>query len=140
MLEIGTRFVSSCQNRYPIPEKAATSMSILASFHHTAPMVWLLAYDGEKLAGMAHVTSALFPWANVTQAFIHTIYVEPTYRGGVAFARLLDAVLSWCIDKKCAQVSWIAATGDIENDAKLIAALKKRGWSQSGVDMVKPLQ
>lgn len=139
LLDIGERFVLSCQNFYPSPDRSATAQSIMSSFHHTAPMAWFVAEENGILIGMAFVIASRWIWSHDIQAELRFSYVEPEKRGGTSFYRLMDAVQEWSVSKNAREISFTIATGNADEDERLAETLQKRGWKNSGVNLVKEL-
>lgn len=135
LMEMGGGFVASCPNLYPAPERESTARSILASFHHTAPMVWLIAEEGGAIKGHAFAVASTWIWSQEVQSTIRFIDVVGGHGGGAAFLALLEAVDAWARGKGARECTFTLATG--QNDERTAACLEKRGWVRTGVDLVK---
>lgn len=131
------RHIQSCSNSFPAPDRDCLAQTIMSSFHHTSPMLGLVAYEGSELTGIACAVSSRYLWAPQMQAEIRLVYVSPDHRAGRAFLLLMDAIEGWAKEKNCIEISFALASG--LNDEKTAACLEKRGFKRIGIDMVKAL-
>lgn len=132
------KHIASCKNYYPPADREAVAMTVHSSYHHTSPILTLLCVrDDGQIIGISSVVASQYLWSRNVQAEIRLVYVVPEHRNSRAFHYMMREIYKWCVEKKCAQISFSLATGvDDDLTARL---LQKRGWDQDGIGMVKRL-